>query len=87
MQVGWVGEHGYWDLGGPKAWCTECVLTESEFSSDGSSVVVIETYNEDRTITRTTETTDSNGNKTTTVETITEGTDGDARCPTGSVND
>ncbi len=85
IQVGWMGEHGYWALGEEEAWCTECVSTTEEHSSDGSSVVVTETYGEDRSITRTTVTTDAAGN-TTTIETIEEGTDGPPG-PTGSVND
>ncbi len=86
VQVGWMGERGYWALGEKQAWCTECVLTDSAYSSDGSSVVVTETYNEDYTITRTTTTTDSTGDTITAVETIEAGTDGPPG-PTGSVND
>ena len=85
VQVGWVGEHGYWALGGPKAWCTACIRVHEEGGPNGR-LVITDTYNEDRTITRTTERTDNDGNTTKTVEIITEGTDGPPG-PTGSVND
>ena len=25
LQVGWLGQHGYWAIGQQKAWCTDCV--------------------------------------------------------------
>ena len=86
VQVGWMGENGYWAIGQQSPWCTECVSVTEELDSDGVRLRITDTYNEDRTITRTTETTDADGNTTTTVETITEGTDGTPG-PTGSVND
>ena len=73
IQIGWLGEHGYWAIGEQSPWCADCVETV-ESVLDGKVVHrVTDTYNEDRTITRTTEQIDDDGNVTTTVETITEG--------------
>ena len=71
VQIGWVGENGYWAIGDNRPWCSGCIDVTEGSAADGSGYKVTETYNEDRTITRTTETTDSAGN-TTTVVTIIE---------------
>ncbi len=75
VQVGWLGRHGYWAIGQPEAWCAGCTSRTESLGENGSSHVITDTYNADRTITRVTEVTDENGN-TTTVEQITEGTEG-----------
>ncbi len=83
-QIGSLGEHGYWAIGGPRPWCTGCIDQTISEGPNGK-IVVTDVYNDDRTITRTTETTDTAGNTTTAVEIIEAGTDGEEG-PTGNVN-
>ncbi len=84
-QIGSLGEHGYWAIGQPRPWCTGCSSTLTSEGPNGK-IVITELKNADRTITRTTETTDAAGNTTTAVEIIEAGTDGEEG-PTGNVND
>jgi len=74
VQVGWLGDHGYWAIGSEMPWCTDCVAVTEEVVDGVVKLRITDTYNEDRTITRTTETTDDDGNTTTVVQTIEEGT-------------
>ena len=36
VQIGWLGEHGYWAIGQPKAWCEGCIGGTEEIGADGS---------------------------------------------------
>lgn len=64
LQVGHYGEYGYWALGEPEPWCESCKLTKTEYKNDGSKRIVTEQPGPNYTITRTTETLDPDGNKT-----------------------
>ena len=86
VQIGWVGENGYWAIGAESPWCLDCISGTGDESADGSSYTVTDTYNEDRTITRTTTVTDADGNTQTAVEIIEEGTDGEEG-PVGSTGE
>ncbi len=83
-QIGYLGEDGYWAIGEEKPWCTGCSSTLTSEGPNGK-IVITEVKNADRTITRTTETTDTAGNTTTAVEIIEADTDGTPG-PTGNVN-
>ncbi len=87
IHIGYVGEFGYWAIGEKSPWCLDCIsIIEESLGENGERHVVTDTYNADRTITRTTTETDADGNTTTAVETIEEGTDGEEG-PTGSVTE
>jgi len=85
VQVGWLGEYGYYGLHDEPPWCLKCMRVSEGEGPDGT-VRITDTYNADFTITRTTERIGTDGETTTTVETIEAGTDGTPG-PTGSVND
>ena len=62
-QVGWVRWRGYWPLGEPEPWCTECRTIRTEESIDGRRRVVTERIGPNYAIIRIHETFDRYGNK------------------------
>ena len=64
QQVGYFGQHGYWAVGEPEAWCEGCKTTTTGYAIDGSTSVVTEEFVSSYTIIRTSEAFDADGNKT-----------------------
>ena len=61
-QVGWVRWRGFWPLGEPEPWCSECLSISTGVGIDGTSVVT-ERIGPNNAIIRIHETFDRYGNK------------------------